>query len=261
MLDNKMATIGATDRGFLLGDGAFETLYVHDNTAEYFERHMTRLRSTLEALSIVWNCTDADVRHGIFQVLASNNIKNAAVRITVTRGMGPRGIEIPVSAKPTTLITASNFVREKALVTVTVSRYKRNETCPLSPLKTLGYLPQIMARQEAKKKEYTDALMLNSKNDICCASSANIFFVCGRSLITPDISQGCLAGIMRTQVIAAALKIGLNVQQRRIAMKEIKMADAAFLTNSLVRIQGVVAIDQKSYPETHPHVENIVYAL
>ena len=137
--------------------------------------------------------------------------------------------------------------RTAAVASVTVSggslsaeAVRRNETSPASRLKALSYLDNILARAQARAAGADDALMLNTRGEIACAAAANLFWIEDGRLFTPALECGVLDGIMRAQVLAVA---GINVAEVRAGREALDRAEAVFLTNSLVGIQPVAALD------------------
>lgn len=244
------ARIDPRDRGFTLGDGLFETMRVRDGNVLRLESHFARLRNGADVIGLSLPWTDEELKEAIYKTLLANELQEAYVRLTVSRGVpSVRGLLPDQNAKPTLLIQAEHFagylpeLYERGMNAI-ISSIRRNEFSPLANIKSLNYLDNILVRQESAEKGADDVLMLNTAGNIACASAANIFFVKGDTLITPPLSDGALPGTMRAHVINEfATKHGLAVVERNISPAEIADMDEAFLTNALMGVMPLVRVN------------------
>jgi branched-subunit amino acid aminotransferase/4-amino-4-deoxychorismate lyase len=144
------------------------------------------------------------------------------------------------------LITAHEFLNRKfPPARAVLANRRRNETSPLCGIKSLNYLENILARQEAMKAEVDEALVLNGNDDVVEATTANVFFVMEGKLYTAPVQDGALPGITRDVVLDLARKMGREVIQKSHPVEVCVHADEAFLTNSLIEIRPLVAINHK----------------
>ena len=257
ILDSADNTLSALDRGFTLADGAFETMYFDNNFVEYYQYHILRFRNTLTQLSIVYHVNEEDLLNNIRETMKANDLRSGAVRVTITRGFGGRGLAYPATQTPTVVITASSVQRLHQPARMGISQYTRNDTSPLSTMKTLSYTGNIMALDEVSHEGNNEALILNTKGKVCCASAGNIFLVFGQNLVTPDLNQGCLPGIMRAMTISIAKRLGVLVSEAPVSIKDIRNADAVFITNSLMRIRMVAVLEDTLYDLDNQIVSSI----
>jgi len=235
MQSDDVARIAPNDRGFLLGDGLFETFLVRAGDIIQLQDHLERLRDGMAILGIETPYDDLQLTAAMDQVLAENDLSDASMRLTVTRGVGPRGLMPADDLKPTVMITVAPYIAAVlAPARLMVSRFRRNEHSPLCHVKALNYLDNIMALREARAAGFDDAIMLNSKGNICCATAANIFMRLGDKLITPALSEGALSGITRKSVMAKAASKGLFAEEDIVTLEDLKGADEIFITNSLI---------------------------
>jgi len=239
--------ISSNDRGFTLGDGVFETMYFDNGNIELFEMHMIRLKSTLSFLYINIFYSYSDLINAIKQLFEENKLSCGAVRLTVSRGCGKRGIAFDNKLKATVVISVSVVDRFQAPVKICTTNYIRNEKSPLSSFKILNYTDFIMALNDAKMKGFGDALMLNIVGNVACTTTANIFLIKGNNLITPSLKSGCLPGIMRSVVLNIAKKNNLNVAETDVKIDHMNTADSVFLTNSIIRLKKIVGFENISY--------------
>ena len=165
----------------------------------------------------------------------------AAVRLTLTAGDG-RGLDRPAGASRL-IVSAAPAPPPQAGARLAVVGLRRNETSPVSRLKSLSYLDNVLARRQARDAGADEALMLNTSGLIAGAAAANLFWIAAERLYTPALDCGVLDGIMRAQVMAAAHELGAPVQAVRVGIEALDQADAMFLTNSLVGICPVLSLD------------------
>lgn len=229
------------DRGLLLGDGIFETLYYDGQHLECYEAHWHRLQKGLSIFQIPFKLSDTTVQQQILDLLAANNLRQqtASVRITITRGIGDRGLSIPVHQSPSWFIQVAPYQRVSSLLTLDVSIYCHPGKNALSSIKHLGYQLSILGRLEAQQKQIDDVIFVNSADEVVCSTAANIFAVIDNVIVTPPLTSGCLPGIKRGQIIQHK-----NVIIRPILRQELlEKAELIFLTNSLIGIQSVKKLE------------------
>lgn len=237
-----IGVIDARDRGFLLGDGIFETIRVQNGKPIYLSAHLARLARSLTALSFPGEIIEGVDFREIIAGLARHNGAPGfnAARITVSRGVGARGLALPDASDGFTLmVSLSPYLRPEGPLSVMVSRYRRSSMSVSARHKTTNYLDNIMAKSEAVAGGFDDSLMVNEVGRLACASAANVFVMIGKNtLATPMLTEGALPGIIRQRLIDHASQIGIEIYEQ-----EIPLDDAAtcpvFLTNSLI---GVVAV-------------------
>jgi len=238
MIDAADARIAPDDRGLLLGDGIFETLAVRGGQARRLAAHLARLRAGAEIIGLALPWTDAALAGFIAAVAADNGLTDAAVRLTVTRGPGPRGLAPPAAAQPTLLIAAAPLPPPPDPARVVIAaRTRRNEHSPLARIKSLNYLDNVIARQEAAARGGDDAVLLNSQGRVADSTVANVFALIGGGLVTPPVAEGALPGVMRADVLKLA-----RGEEAPLTPEALAAASEVFLTNSL-GIRPVVAVD------------------
>jgi branched-chain amino acid aminotransferase len=222
-----------TDRGFLLGDGAFETLAVFNGTAIDLSLHVERLMKASAALGL--GLVDSEIMSAVKTLLDAHGRVNAVMRISASRGPGVRALGAD-GTSPTILITLSPWTRGtlNQSVSLITSRIRRNESSPAARLKLLSYADNILAAREARQAGAEDALLLNSRGYIACTTIANIVVVKGTQLSTPPVEDGALPGIIRHYIGAS---------QKPIAPGQLLEASGVFLTNSLRIVRPVLSLD------------------
>lgn len=230
------------DRGLLLGDGLFETVLGEGGDLVRLDAHLDRLSASCAALGLPAPDRRA-VARTLREALAGVNAPRAAVRLTVTCGSGGRGLDRPAPATLRLFATAAPSPRPEGSAKLVTASVRRNETSPASRLKTLSYLDNVLARDEARKAGADEALMLNTRGEVACGAAANVFWISGGRLHTPALECGVLAGVMRAAVIEAARGLKLEVLEVRADADDLAQAEGVFLTNSLIGLRRVSALD------------------
>lgn len=234
------------DRGLLLGDGLFETLLAKDGTLVDLEAHLDRLAAGCVTLSLP-PPDRVEAERLMRQALSGVDAPRVAVRLTLTAGSGGRGLERPEVPAARLLASAAPAAAPAGPARLSLSAVRRNEGSPASRLKSLAYLDNILARQEARARGADEAVMLNNRGEVACAAAANLFWVRDGRLFTPALGCGVLAGVLRARVIAVAAGLGVEVVEVAAHPEELAAAEAVFLTNSLIGLREVAALDATAY--------------
>lgn len=243
--------ISINDRGFLIGDGLFETLFYNGQELECFKAHYRRLIKGLALFQIPWNYSEYQLEAIIFDLIQANqlNRQTAAIRVTVTRGKGERGLAIPDNSHPTLLIQCSSYKREDKLLKLAISKHCHPGPSALTAVKHLGYQFSILGRIEAKEKGgVDDVIFLNYKEEVVCSTAGNVFALIDGAYITPPLNSGCLPGIKRGQIIQAFKASGKPLYVRPISKLDLfYKAESIFLTNSLINKKWVESMEEANY--------------
>lgn len=239
------ARISPFDRGFLLGDGVFETVRAYDSRVLDLDAHLARLSHGCAVTRLPF---PDNLREAIQDTLQANELTNAAVRVTITRGPGGRGASPKGAGPATVLVTASPipYSAETYAHGVRMATARRRRIAPdsLDPgVKTTGYLVHVLARAEAEDAGADDALFLDPDDNVVEATQANVFAVFGDTLVTPPLSAGLLPGVARQAVLKLAAKAGLRAQEAPLARARLDEADEVFLTASVLEVCGVASLD------------------
>lgn len=228
--------IHIADRGFLLGDGIFETILLVNGVPAFWDAHMLRLDKALKALHYAIS-PDVAALSVVRELAVRNNVfsGSAVLRITVSRGAGGRGLAPAHDVTPSVLMTVQPYAPPAATaLKLTVSDYRRSEASVSSKFKTLNYLDNIMARDEASNKGCDEAIMLNSVGRVACASAANVFVLAdSKRIVTPPLSDGALPGVVRSVLLDAADVAGFDICEQALELPALAPR-AIFLTNSLI---------------------------
>lgn len=240
--DATAPAIRASDRGFLLGDGLFETIRIADGTPRRLALHLERLDTGAALLGIPPPNRDS-LAHAIGEVLAANLLEQGSLRITLTRGSGARGLDLPPEPSPTLVISCAAHGWVDRTVRVQVDRdYRRDERSPLSRVKALGYLPGILARQAARGAGGDDALHLNMEGRLCCATAGSLLVHQAGRWLTPPLEEGPLPGTARRVLIEEGV-----VQEAPIAPDDLGSINAGLIVNAL-GVSRILEIDGQVLP-------------
>lgn len=239
------ANIAINDRGFLLGDGLFETMRIYNGNPLFLTEHWERLQQSAKILDISLHLSKTEIKKIILELLEHNRLSglDAVVRITLTRGSGERGLSFTKKVKPTLMVTTFIFQPINIPCKLVVSKIPRNEFSPLSNIKSLNYLDNILANQYAVKMNADDALMLNTAGNVASTTSANIFMIKNNTIFTPKISDGILPGIMRAHIIKKCADLNFEVFEKTFNLDHLKTANEIFISNSLIGIRVVYQLD------------------
>ncbi|MGB9792729.1 MAG: aminotransferase class IV [Thermacetogeniaceae bacterium] len=237
------------DRGFLYGDGLFETVRVYSGRPFGWDQHLARLAEGCSRLGISY--PGELISSGAEELLRRVGDVDGSLRVTVTRGESGRGLLAPPALEPTVAITLSRgapydeHAYERGFKAITVS-FPRNHLSPLVSLKTLNCLENVLGRREAEAAGADEGIFLNLRGEVAEGTISNVFIVLeNREIVTPPLKSGILPGITRKLVIKLAVELGYSVYERPIFPSDILKAKEAFLTNSLLEVMPLVALDGK----------------
>jgi len=237
-------SVRALDHGVTVGDGGFETCKVVDGEAFALTRHLRRLGRTLSGLGLP-PVDDAVVRDGVKAVLTSGDpIDFGRVRITVTGGAGPLGSDRHDSP-PTIVIAATPAPPHATSAAVVTVPWVRNERGATAGLKTTSYAENVIAVTHARSRGAEEALLANTRGELCEGTASNVFVVTDGVLRTPPLESGCLAGITRELAIEWCRAAGLTVVEETMPFDVVTSADELILTNSTRDVQGIHLVDDR----------------
>ncbi len=253
ILPGSEARISIFDRGFLYGDGLFETMRVYDGKAHLLRRHLERLERGAGVLGISLPDTEL-LRDWIRRTIAADGATDAALRLTVTRGVGGTVQDPSAAGTPTVMIllrpllqsrplnTTNNDKREAASSLVTL-RSVHAARGFASSVKTLNYLPAIRAGFELRETGAREGIMTTEEGIVAGVSLGNLFCVRDGVLHTPPLDLGILPGITRGRVIELAAVAGIECRESMFDVDALRSAEEVFHTNSVRELMPVSHID------------------
>lgn len=235
------------DRGLLLGDGLFETLLAVDGSVPHLSAHLDRMAAGCEVLNLPFEGDEA----GRLVREAAPAEGRFAIRVTLTAGSGGRGLDRPAAPIVRLFATAAKSEPVTTPASLIVASVRRNEGSPVSRLKTLSYLDNVLARAQARAAGADEAVLLNNRGEIACAGAANLFWVEGGRLFTPRLDCGVLAGITRARLMTLEA-----VEEVAAGVEALGRAEAVFLTNSLIGVRPVSRLGERVF-EVNSRVERL----
>lgn len=244
------ARVPIRDRGYLHGDGAFETVCIHGGAPFRREAHFARLRGSLEILRIEPAWSPDELLRGMRAVAEANQVTEGLLRITITAG------ERPTSRGSATIASRAlpDVPPDPALHLSTVARRLAG---PLSQCKSIARAAESLALREAEAEGAFDAILQNEKGRIVETTARNLFLVADGGLWTPPTTDGALAGITRGTVLEIASREGIPVRERSVSLERLRSAQALFLTGSGVGVLGIASVDGHRFPFGEPITERI----
>ena len=247
------AVLNADNRGLRYGDGLFETVKWINGELQFIDEHFTRLWNGLQVLqfNIPKHFTPDFLQEEIISLLQKNaHHKIARIRITLFRGDG--GLYDAADHTPNYLIQTWALPDDigswnsNGLVLGIYNEIKKS--CDiLSNLKHNNFLPYAMAALYAKNEKWNDAVLLNTTGRICDTTMANFFLVKNEIVYTASLAEGCIAGIMRKNMVQQLVKNNMQVNEGQLTVDDLLNADEVFLTNSIYNMRWVQSIGDKKY--------------
>ena len=241
------AVVPLLDRGYLYGEGLFETMRSYGGRIFALDRHLRRLLSSARELGLEFGVGEDDLARALMLTLEANGLSDAYLRLTVSQQCDAPGIEsraverftISIIARP--LADPSNLHSQGA--NVVVLEPGSAPPAHLARHKTLSYLAYVRARAAARSALADEALLVNAAGEITEAATANAFFVREGRLTTPPVTCGLLPGVTREIVLELARSQGIEAIESIVRPADIPACSECFLTNSIVELQPVTSIN------------------
>jgi branched-chain amino acid aminotransferase len=248
------ARVSPFDHGLLTGDGVFETLLARDGTVFAVRRHLERLARSAVALGLAPPSADV-LRAALSEVMEGNGLADARLRITVTGGPSPLGSDR--GAGPTTAIVAAGALTVWPPTTaVVLAPWPRNERSALAGVKSTSYAENVVALAWARERDAGEALLANTAGDLCEGTGSNVFVVLDGRLVTPPLTSGCLAGVVRSLLVECGL-----AGEEDIPVSKLAEVDEAFLTSSTREAQPIDRLDGRPLRPPFRHADDALRLL
>jgi D-alanine transaminase len=247
-LPQRAATIPIEDRGFQFADGVYEVCEIRDGAIVEETRHLARLERSLAELRIARPLSRQALTIIMREIARRNRVNDGLVYVQITRGVAPRDHVFPSAAvSPTVVVTARAKDRARfgpelsqgiSVITLPDTRWKRPD------IKTIGLLPNVLARQRAREKGAYEAWFVDDGGFVTEGASTNAWIITADgTLVTRAADQSILSGITRKTLIDLLQKKGLSLVERCFSVAEAQAADEAFITSATSILLPVVAID------------------
>jgi branched-chain amino acid aminotransferase len=259
LVEREKALISVFDHGVLYGDGVFEGIRAYNGRVFKLREHLDRLWNSARAIMLTVPMSKKALEEAVLFTLRANRLRDAYVRLVVTRGEGDLGLDPRRCAKPTVFIIADKIALyppefyEKGLSVVT-SAIRRNIPEAINPcIKSLNYLNNVLAKAEAARQNAPEAILLNREGYVAECTGDNIFVLKENTLITPPTSIGALEGITRNIVMDIAKnKLKLLVREEMFTPYHVYVGDEVFLTGTAAEVVPVVEVDGRVIGDGKP---------
>jgi len=253
------AKVSVYDHGLLYGDGVFEGIRAYSGIVFKLKEHLERLCRSAHTIRLRIPLTKSEMTRTVLETLRKNNLRDAYVRLVVTRGIGDLGLDPRKCPKPTVIIIAEPIIqiygadaKEKGMTAV-ISWVKRDSVdATTHEIKSLNYLNSILAKIEANDAGVDEAICLDKNGFVCEGTGENIFMVKEGKIATPPISTGALAGVTRQRVMELAEDLGYAVAERNITPNELFNADEVFFTGTAAEVVPVTEINRRVIGDGKP---------
>jgi len=252
------ARVSVFDRGFLYGDGIFETMRSYGGRIFRLADHMRRMAQSADIIGLRLLPTQKELGDICNRLLDRNALADAIIRISATRGPSAGGIGISRVGAPTIVAFARppTPLPDDAYaegVSARIVSVRRNPSAAVdSRIKSMNFLNYILARAEAEQAGAYDGIMLSGSGHISETTTSNIFFVKSERLITPSLDCDALPGITRAVVLELADGMGIGIEERRIEPTELPAFSECFITNSGLEMVPVTRIDDSPVGDGQP---------
>ena len=246
--ERSKAVVSVFDHGLLYGDGIFEGIRAYNGSVFRLSEHIDRLYDSARSIRLQIPLTRRDLTEAVLKTLRRNQLRDAYIRLVVTRGPGDLGVDPALCRRPTVFIIAEPMAsllgpREPKVVRMMVSSIRRDAVDATShEVKSLNYMNSILAKIEANSAGADDAILLDHRGFVSEASVTNIFLVKGGRVATPSSAAGILHGITRDRIIRLCSDLGMGIEQRDITPFELATADEVFLVGTKSEILAVGSI-------------------
>lgn len=251
LVEKKKAKISVFDHGLLYGDGVFEGIRSYDGLVFKLKEHIDRLFESAHTIMLKIPLSKQELTRAVIKTLRANKLKEAYIRLVITRGVGDLGLDPRKCVRPGVIIITDkiafypNELYQNGLELITVPT-TRNGPETLNPqIKSLNYLNNILAKIEATNCGREEAIMLSSSGYVAECTGDNIFMFKNKKLLTVPGYVGALKGITRNAVMDIARKLKIEVAEEVLTRHDLYNADEVFLTGTAAEIIPVVKIDAR----------------
>lgn len=257
-VDKADAKVSVFDHGLLYGDGVFEGIRLYDGCVFKLEEHLERLEFSAKAILLDLPMRLDEFANAVCETCRRNDLSNGYVRLVVTRGPGHLGLTPDGCGPPNVIIIADDIqlypeeLYENGLKIISVPTRRINAAALPPAVKSLNYLNNILAKIEAKKVGFLEALMLNDKGEIAECTGDNVFIVSKGTIFTPPLDAGSLRGITRGAVMDLAEEIGYEVREQALTRYDLWTAEECFLTGTAAEVIPCVEVDHRAIGDGNP---------
>ncbi len=253
------AYIPVFDRGFMYGDGIFETMKARKGSPLFFDDHMERLKKGLSLLSIgIGDVEEVVGRKVVERLIHMNGLshRDAYVRITITRGVDRTGLVLPSQDTEPTIVMVAKPIDGRRIARL--KRYGARGVFVEGPLpslpmvKSLNFLPGILARMEAHRQDAFEGIFIGQDSRLREGTSSSLFIVSSGVVKTPPLDTGILPGITRKKVIEICMERNIPFEERELFSGDLLGCEEAFITNSILDVVPLTGINGRTIGDGMP---------
>ncbi|MBU63541.1 MAG: branched-chain-amino-acid transaminase [Opitutae bacterium] len=257
-VDKENAKVSVFDHGLLYGDGVFEGIRLYSGCVFKLDEHLERLEFSAKAILLDLPMSREELAEAVCECCRQNDLQDGYVRLVVTRGPGHLGLSPDGCGPAGVIIIADNIqlypevLYETGLKIITVPTRRINAAALPPAVKSLNYLNNILAKIEAKKVGFQEALMLNDKGEVAECTGDNVFVYSKGVLYTPPLDSGSLRGITRGTVMDIAEELNVELREQALTRYDLWTADECFLTGTAAEVIPCVEVDHRAVGSGQP---------
>lgn len=251
-VDEADAKVSVFDHGLLYGDGVFEGIRLYEGNVFRLDEHLERLEYSAKAILLDLPLSRQELAQATCETCRLNGLRDAYIRLVVTRGPGDLGLAPWNCSRPSVFIIASKIALyppehyENGLAIVTVPTRRIGPAALPPTVKSLNYLNNILGKIEARQFGALEAIMLNEQGYVAECTADNVFIVHKGEIITPSASQGALKGITRGTILDIASELKVPCRETDLTRYDIWCADECFLTGTGAEVIPVTKLDGRT---------------
>tara|TARA_B100000902_G_scaffold167373_1_gene162126 strand:+ start:483 stop:1349 length:867 start_codon:yes stop_codon:yes gene_type:complete len=257
-VEKEDAKVSVFDHGLLYGDGVFEGIRLYDGCVFKLDEHLERLEHSAKAILLNLPLSREELSEAVCETCRRNELRNGYVRLVVTRGPGHLGLTPDGCGPPNVIIIADEIqlypeeFYENGLKIISVPTRRINASALPPAVKSLNYLNNILAKIEAKRVGFQEALMLNDKGEVAECTGDNVFILSKGVLFTPPLDAGSLRGITRATVLDLADELEVPYREQALTRYDLWTADECFLTGTAAEVIPCVEVDHRPIGNGQP---------
>jgi len=245
------------DRGYQFADGVYEVCEVRHGLIVDLTRHLDRLNRSLGELRIAWPMARAALILVIRETLRRNHVRNGLFYLQITRGVARRDHVFPADGTPSSIVVTAKSTDQSLIAKKNANGIKaitvRDNRWDRVDIKSVGLLPNALARQQAKEAGAQEAIYIDHNGMVKEGAATNVWIVDhDGNLVTRPAEHGILRGITRTTLMDVAAKLGVTIVERFFSVEEMMAAREVFITAATSICFPVVSIDGETIANGHP---------
>lgn len=241
------AAVSVFDRGFLFGEGLFETCFAEQGVVPFLDKHLDRMEWSASFIGLPFP-HPTEIKQGVYELLKANQLEQARIKIILSATGDTQRPTLITDSNSLNLVILAEKISNTEIDTEGISACMihsiYNDPAPASTVKSTSYLTKMMARREFLEKSCADGILLNAHKQVTETTSGNIFWFDGKHIVTPPVEAGLLPGITRQIIINLLKDEGLTVVEKLIDADQLKSSDEIFMTNSIMGVVPIIEIDE-----------------